>query len=43
MVELRLEGLAQFEIAERLACSERTVRRILSGLKSRFEVALSAP
>lgn len=36
-VQLRIEGLKQSEIAERLGCSERTVRRLLERVKQRWE------
>jgi len=41
MVELRLGGSTQEEIAARLGCSERTVRRLLAGLETRLERRLT--
>jgi RNA polymerase sigma factor (sigma-70 family) len=40
MVQLRIEGRQQAEIAEELGCSERTVRRLFSGVKTRWEQML---
>lgn len=37
MLELRLQNCTQEEIAERLGCSERTVRRILKRVQGNFE------
>lgn len=39
-VQLRIEGLTQVEIADRLGRSERTVRRLLDRVKHRWEVLL---
>lgn len=39
-VQLRIEGLSQAEIAERLGCSERTVRRLLHRVKDCWEALL---
>jgi len=36
LLELRLEDLTQEEIAERMSCSERTVRRLLKRLEARL-------
>jgi len=36
LVELKFQGFDQVEIAGRMKCSERTVRRILSRVQSRF-------
>jgi RNA polymerase sigma factor (sigma-70 family) len=41
MLEMRLQGFALSEIAERKDCSERTVRRMLEKVKSRLEQRLS--
>ena len=40
LVQLRLEGLRQDEIANRMGCSERTVRRLLSRVRSRWKTLL---
>jgi RNA polymerase sigma factor (sigma-70 family) len=40
IVDLKLQDRSNAEIAAELSCSERTVRRILSRLKSRFERTL---
>jgi RNA polymerase sigma factor (sigma-70 family) len=40
MVQLRIEGRQQAEIAGELGCSERTVRRLFSGVKTRWEQML---
>lgn len=42
LVLLKLEGFSHDEIAERCACSERTVRRILGRVRERLEVMLEA-
>ena len=42
ILELRLEGLTQEEIATRMACSERTVRRLLRRLEDRLLRAFDA-
>ena len=39
-VELRLEGLTQLQIAERLSRSERTVRRLLTKVRERWRQLL---
>src|SRR5262249_47786585 len=37
MVELKLQDLTHEEVAERLGCSERTVRRIIKRVQTRLE------
>lgn len=41
-VQLRIEGLTQAEIAERLGRSERTVRRLLERVRDRWQALLEA-
>ena len=41
IVELRLQDQTQVEIATALGCAERTVRRILKRVESKFEKALA--
>ncbi|MCA9178972.1 MAG: sigma-70 family RNA polymerase sigma factor [Planctomycetales bacterium] len=40
IVDLRLQDCTQLEIAERLAISERTVRRLLAKIRTRWEAVL---
>lgn len=42
ILELRLGGAEQEEVAASLGCSERTVRRLLAGLKAKLERHLRA-
>ena len=42
ILELRLQGLQQEEIAGQLRCSVRTVGRMLARVKDRFERLLQA-
>lgn len=42
MLELRLQHYTQEEIAERLGCSERTVRRILKRVQRNFEKIIAS-
>jgi RNA polymerase sigma-70 factor (ECF subfamily) len=42
LVHCRLEGLTQPQIAEKLRCSERTVRRLLDRIRSRWEEELES-
>lgn len=42
MVELRLQDLTQEEIAEKLGCSDRTVRRVLKKVEAHFLSKLEA-
>ncbi len=40
-LELRLAGLSEEEVAKELACSERTVRRVLRRLEARLDAAFA--
>lgn len=42
VVQLKLQDLTHDEVAERMGCSERTVRRILKKVQSRLEGVLAA-
>jgi len=42
IVELKLEERSNPEVAAALGCSERTVRRLMAGLRAKLERALSA-
>lgn len=41
IVELKLRGLGNQEVADQLGCSERTVRRLLARIRDRLERVLS--
>jgi RNA polymerase sigma-70 factor (ECF subfamily) len=43
LVDLKLQQYTNAEVAERLGCSERTVRRLLKHVRSRLERAFTVP
>lgn len=43
LVDLKLQDVPNHEIAARMGCSERTVRRLLGRLKQQFQQALGGP
>lgn len=42
LIQLKLDGVEQDEIAARLGCSKRTVRRLLQQVRTRWELALAS-
>ncbi len=41
-MELKLQGMDNHEVATKLSCSERTVRRMLTRVRGRLEEVLDA-